>query len=120
VIYVNAGATRPADFWLDQLTDGGRLILPLTTDKAFSKEFDRITAGVVFRIERRGSEYFARWLSSVAIFPCSGSRDEASEQALAAALQSGGEEKVTRLYRENFPEPGRCWLRAPGWCLALS
>src|SRR4029077_11081240 len=30
VIYVNAGATRPADPWLDQLTEGGRLIVPLT------------------------------------------------------------------------------------------
>ncbi len=32
VIYVNAGATRPADIWLDRLNDGGRLVLPLTTD----------------------------------------------------------------------------------------
>jgi protein-L-isoaspartate O-methyltransferase len=29
VIYVNAGAIRPADSWLDGLRDGGRLILPL-------------------------------------------------------------------------------------------
>jgi len=29
VIYVNAGATRPANPWLDRLVDGG-LILPLT------------------------------------------------------------------------------------------
>ena len=35
VIYVNAGATRPADIWLDRLNDGGRLILPLTSDKGF-------------------------------------------------------------------------------------
>ncbi len=35
VIYVNAGATRPADIWLDRLKDGGRLILPMTTDKGF-------------------------------------------------------------------------------------
>jgi protein-L-isoaspartate(D-aspartate) O-methyltransferase len=27
VIYVNAGATRPADVWLDRLKGGGRLIL---------------------------------------------------------------------------------------------
>ena len=33
VIYVNAGATRPSDIWLDRLNDGGRLILPLTSDK---------------------------------------------------------------------------------------
>jgi protein-L-isoaspartate O-methyltransferase len=30
VIYVNAGATKPAEAWLDRLTEGGRLILPMT------------------------------------------------------------------------------------------
>jgi protein-L-isoaspartate(D-aspartate) O-methyltransferase len=33
VIYVNAGATRPVDLWLDRLKDGGRMILALTRDK---------------------------------------------------------------------------------------
>jgi protein-L-isoaspartate(D-aspartate) O-methyltransferase len=31
VILVNAGATRPANAWLDGLAEGGRLILPLTS-----------------------------------------------------------------------------------------
>ncbi len=35
VIYVNAGATRPAPAWLDRLKEGGRLVLPLTTAKGF-------------------------------------------------------------------------------------
>ena len=35
VIYVNAGATRPAEAWLDGLSEGGRLILPLTTNRAY-------------------------------------------------------------------------------------
>ncbi len=34
---VNAGATRPAGIWLDRLNDGGRLILPLTTDLGFTR-----------------------------------------------------------------------------------
>lgn len=37
VVYVNAGATRPADAWLDRLKVGGRLVLPLTTDKGFAR-----------------------------------------------------------------------------------
>jgi protein-L-isoaspartate(D-aspartate) O-methyltransferase len=120
VIYVNAGATRPADNWLDRLATGGRLILPLTTDKGFSDAFDKITSGVVFRIMRRGDEYYASWASSVAIFPCAGSRDEASEHALAAALLNGGEKNVTRLYRHDPFPAERCWLQAPGWCLAYN
>lgn len=118
VIYVNAGATSPADIWLDGLATGGRLILPLTSDKGYSEAFAKITCGVVFRIERRGDEYAASWASSVAVFPCAGNRDEVSEHALAVALRNGGEKNVTRLYRQDLIPPERCWLRAPGWCLA--
>jgi protein-L-isoaspartate(D-aspartate) O-methyltransferase len=35
VIFVNACATRAADTWLDRLAEGGRLILPLTTNQGF-------------------------------------------------------------------------------------
>jgi protein-L-isoaspartate(D-aspartate) O-methyltransferase len=120
VIYVNAGATRPADTWLDRLKDGGRLILPLTIDNSFSPEFDKITPGVVFLIERRGGDFHAKLISSVAIFPCAGARDSASEKALAAALEKGGAEKVTRLYRHEAVPDDQCWLRAPGWSLAYT
>jgi protein-L-isoaspartate(D-aspartate) O-methyltransferase len=115
VIYVNAGATRPADIWLDQLKEGGRLILPLTADGFPNRDVRR---GVVFRIERRGPEFLARRISGVAIFPCEGGRDEASERALAAAFDKGGAERVTRLYRRGDLPEDQCWLRTPGWCLA--
>jgi SAM-dependent methyltransferase len=35
VTYVNAGCTRPAESWLDRLAEGGRLILPMTSDQGF-------------------------------------------------------------------------------------
>ena len=122
VIYVNAGCTRPAESWLDRLKDGGRLILPMTSDQGFGgkspENFDR--AGAVFRIERRGQDYFVRWISGVAIFPCAGGRDEVSERVLAEAFAKGGWQQVTRLYRgEAIPEL-RCWLRGDGWCLATN
>jgi protein-L-isoaspartate(D-aspartate) O-methyltransferase len=122
VIYVNAGATRPADTWLDRLRGGGRLILPLTTDKAFG-DLNRtpsqmINQGAVFRIERRCADYLAKAVSGVAIIPCEGTRDEESEKALAKALAGGRLNEVTRLYRhENVPDED-CWLKAPGWSLA--
>ncbi len=53
VIYVNAGATHPAPYWLDRLAEGGRLILPLTAADFPSGD---IRHGAVFRIERRGDE----------------------------------------------------------------
>jgi protein-L-isoaspartate(D-aspartate) O-methyltransferase len=120
VIYVNAGCTRPAENWLDRLADGGRLILPMTSDQGFSaKSLERIErAGAVFRIERRGKDYLAYWISGVAIFPCAGSRDEVSERALADAFAKGGWQKVTRLYRDQELPEERCWIRGSGWCLA--
>jgi protein-L-isoaspartate(D-aspartate) O-methyltransferase len=122
VIYVNASATRPADIWLDRLNDGGRLILPLTSDKGFGENPENIPIqrrGAVFRIERRGNEFLAKWTSAVAIFPCEAARDLGSERALAAAFERGGWERVTRLRRgSHLPPNERCWLRAADWALA--
>jgi protein-L-isoaspartate(D-aspartate) O-methyltransferase len=76
--------------------------------------------GAVFRIERRGGEFPAEWVSPVAIISCEGGRDSASEAALAAAFKKGGWKDVTRLDRRDDLPDARCWLRAPGWCLAYS
>jgi protein-L-isoaspartate(D-aspartate) O-methyltransferase len=120
VIYVNAGCTRPAENWLNRLADGGRLILPMTSDKGFGAGSPErmASAGAVFRIERRGQDFLASRISGVAIFPCAGSRDEVSERALSEAFEKGGWQKVTRLYRDQEIPGERCWLRGPGWCLA--
>jgi protein-L-isoaspartate(D-aspartate) O-methyltransferase len=121
VIYVNAGATRPADTWLDGLAEGGRLILPLTTRRGFARSDPLVPMaqrGAVFRIERRSSDFLARWISPVAIFPCDGARDPLSEAALAKAFAKGGWNDVTRLCRRDDVPEDRCWLRAPGWSLA--
>jgi protein-L-isoaspartate(D-aspartate) O-methyltransferase len=122
VIYVNAGCTQPAESWLDRLADGGRLILPMTSDQGFgAKSPERMaSAGAVFRVERRGKDYLAYWISPVAIFPCAGSRDEVSERALAEAFAKGGWQRVTRLYRNQEIPEERCWLRGSGWCLAYN
>jgi protein-L-isoaspartate(D-aspartate) O-methyltransferase len=119
IIYVNAGCTQPAARWLDSLADGGRLILPMTSDKGFGGRAERIErAGAVCRIERHGGEYRASWISPVAIIPCAGNRDETSERALAEAFARGGWERVTRLYRGGDIPDERCWVRGEGWCLA--
>ncbi len=117
VVYVNAGATRPADAWLDRLKDRGRLVLPLTTDKGFGTDAD-MRQGAVFLITRASEGFLARWISPVAIYPCAGMRDEASERALAAAFKNDDVRRVTRLYRTDDIAVDRCWLKAPGWCLA--
>lgn len=118
VIYVNAGATRPADNWLDRLNDGGRLILPLTTEEGFTAGASaNARHGGIFRIVRSGDDFLARWVCGVAIYPCEGMRDEKSERALASAFEHGGWERVTRLDRRNEVPADQCWLRGPDWSL---
>jgi protein-L-isoaspartate(D-aspartate) O-methyltransferase len=114
-ILVNAGATRPADAWLDGLRDGGRLILPLTAHGFPNTDVRR---GAVFRIMRRGDDLLATRVSGVAIFPCAGMRDAESEAALAAAFEKGRVQEVTRLYRRDDVSEEDCWVRGQGWCLA--
>ncbi|MGA8756278.1 MAG: rRNA adenine N-6-methyltransferase family protein, partial [Stellaceae bacterium] len=115
IIYVNAGATKPAEAWLDRLTEGGRLILPMTAGEFPGGD---VQQGAVFRIERRGDDFLARRISAVAIFPCEGMRDAESEAALAAAFAKGRAQEVTRLYRRDDLPEQNLWLRGKGWCLA--
>ena len=94
----------------------------MTSDQGFARTSpsQMASAGAVFRIERRSDDYFATWISPVAIFPCAGSRDEVSERALAEAFAKGGWQQVTRLYRDQEIPEERCWLRGPRWCLATA
>jgi protein-L-isoaspartate(D-aspartate) O-methyltransferase len=118
VIYVNAGATRPAEAWLDGLKDGGRLILPLTTRQNFQLWDIRRPSGAVFRITRRGSDFDADFVGPIGVFPCEGMRDEETGRALAAAFEKGGFQDVKRLRRAADLPDEDCWVKAPGWSLA--
>ena len=113
VVFVNAGAVRPADLWLDRLKDGGRLVLPLTVDVGG----DAGTQGAVFLVTRRGDAFEARYISPTGIFPCAGLRDPDGEARLAEAFARRGGIDVTRLHR-RAPRPGdRVWLDGGDWCL---
>jgi len=119
VIYVNAGATRPADLWLDRLRKGGRLILPLTVNEGLNLgPSPPARRGAVFRIERQDGSFSARCIAPVAIYPCEGARDESSEAALSAAFDKGSPLKVAKLYRSGKIPADRCWVRGDRWCLA--
>jgi protein-L-isoaspartate(D-aspartate) O-methyltransferase len=119
VIYVNAGAARPLSAWLDRLKEGGRLLIPLTTERNFGLRPAEIPmpSGAMFRITRRGSDFAAEYIGPIAIFPCAGARDDASEQALAAGFAKRGYRDVKRLRMADDVPDEECWVKAAGWAL---
>src|SRR5690606_3043702 len=101
--------------------DGGRMVLPLTSDRGFnapSSTEDMKRHGGIFLINRNGRDYTARLISPVRIIPAEGIRDRESEAMVAAAFRKGRAEDVTRLYRRADIPDERCWLRGQDWCLA--
>ncbi len=116
VIYVNAGVTRPAESWLDGLKEGGRLVLPLTA----SSGPGQIPPGVVFRFERRETDFLATVVSPTAFIPCEGLRETEHGEALAKAFADGDVHRVTRLVRGGDWPDDQVWLRGPGWTLLYS
>jgi len=120
VIYVNAGTTGPASAWLDNLKDGGRLLLPLTVRKFTQSDDQRPLSrhGAVFLITRKEEAFEAKWISAVGVFPCEGGRDDEAERVIDIALQTGGFREVRRLYRNGEVPADQCWLRLPTWSLA--
>jgi protein-L-isoaspartate(D-aspartate) O-methyltransferase len=108
-IFINAGVSYPRDVWLDSLKPGGRLILPLTTDEG---------KGGMLKVERGEGGYGARFLSTVSVFPCAGSRDAESSRRLSRALARGGPKSVKSLRRGGHEADGTCWLHGRGFCLS--
>jgi protein-L-isoaspartate(D-aspartate) O-methyltransferase len=108
-IYVNAGATRPSNLWLDRLKPAGRLVMMLTTDKWW---------GQILKVMRLDLRYSAALLGPCGFIPCINARDRASEATLAHALKRGGMKSVRSLRRDAHEKDGACWMHCDGFCLS--
>jgi len=108
-IYVNAGATRPSELWLDKLKPGGRVIMMLTTDKSW---------GQILKVTRVDEGYSAELLGRCGFIPCINARDAASEAALVTALDRGEMDAVRSLRRETHSADQSCWMHCNGFCLS--
>jgi protein-L-isoaspartate(D-aspartate) O-methyltransferase len=113
-ILINAGATHPRTVWLDCLRPGGRLILYLTV--AFD---DGGTGkGGMLKVGREDQGYAARFLSSVAVFHCIGSRNEGANRRLLEAMMRGRWGSVQSLRRDTHELSDACWLHGDDFCLS--
>ena len=114
-VVVFAGSTHPAPLWLDRLAEGGRLMMPLTSENRW---------GFVLLARRRGTEFDAAPISGVGIYPCAGGRDEEAGERLANALRelrgtASAQIPIRALHRgDPLPEVAdKVWYRAPGFWL---
>jgi len=116
-IVVNAGVTNPLTWWLDSLSDGGRMILPLT---ATMPGMGTIGKGMVLLVTRRGAAFDARALTMVAIYSALGLRDEAMNARLGKALMTGPMQwQAIKSVRRDTHEPeSSCWLHGDGFCVS--
>jgi protein-L-isoaspartate(D-aspartate) O-methyltransferase len=111
VIYVCAGATDIPDIWLDALTIGGRLILPLTTSDG---------PGFMLLVTRQpAAAYEARHISPAYFIGCIGARDETESHALRAALRAHSP-KAIRSLRRGEPPDESAWYAGVGWWLSTA
>jgi protein-L-isoaspartate(D-aspartate) O-methyltransferase len=114
VIFVNAGATEVLPRWLDQLREGGRLLVPLTVGVGMPN----VGLGHMLLVVRRADVYAARFTSPVGIFHCAGARATDENDLLSRAYQRGDQVEVRSLRRDDHPCGPQCWLHARRTCLS--
>jgi protein-L-isoaspartate(D-aspartate) O-methyltransferase len=130
-VVVFAGSTHPAPLWLDRLTAGGQLLMPLTAENWLgfllqvtrSRDYDANL--IVLPSGRDPNRFDATSIGQVGIFPCSGGRDPQAAQRLWQGLadlgngSSGSQIPIEALHRG---EPGqevmdKVWYQGPGFWL---
>ena len=72
-----AGVTHPPKLWLESLSDGGRMMLPMTASD---------NRGFMMLLERNGDKYAVSSLGPCGFYPCEGARTAFEGKALRAAL----------------------------------
>ena len=114
-VMVFAGSTHPASLWLDRLAEGGRLLMPLTSENRW---------GFLLKAIRRGTQFEAASIGGVGIYPCVGGRDEEAGKQLAQALVAlrsiGATQVPVRALHRGEPDAeavDKVWYRAPGFWL---
>jgi protein-L-isoaspartate(D-aspartate) O-methyltransferase len=116
-ILVNAGVTHPETSWLDAVSSGGRLLLPLTVSMP---AMGTISKGPVLLFSNDGdpNSLGARVVAFVAIYSAVGLRDEDLNRRLGEALKAGPFPPITRLRRDTHDAGPQCWLHAERFCLS--
>ncbi|WP_342362243.1 SAM-dependent methyltransferase [Terrarubrum flagellatum] len=108
LIYVSAGASRPAAAWLDALKEGGRLVFPLAGDGG---------AGVALKITRTAQGFSAHIVSRAIFIPCAGAVDAEEAKSVGEGLRKLGRRESLFLHRDNHIDDDTV-IVGKGWRLS--
>jgi len=116
-ILINAGVTHPQSKWLERLSAGGSLVLPLTVAAGMGMGAN-LGKGMVAKITRQAKGFAAKIVSLVAIYSCIGMRDAQLEQALGKALGTGRLFKLRSLRSDVHDPTDSCLVHGPNHCFS--
>ena len=111
VIYVCAGCTQPVHSWVTGLSEGGRLLFPLTPGWDY---------GGMLMITRQGTQYRARFICKCSFIPCVGGSRPEDEAALRNAFAAQGMERVSGLHFGDGAQRSDAWFTGADWWLSMS
>ena len=114
---MNAGVTHPQPRWLERLSVGGNLVLPLTVAAGMGMGAN-LGKGVMARITRQANGFSANIVSFVAIYSCVGMRDAQLEQALGKAMGTGKLFKLRSLRRDAHEPTDACLVHGADLCFS--
>ncbi len=118
-ILVNAGVTHPLEIWLEALSPGARMMLPITVE--MPQMGPTLGKGVVLLVTKHADgDYSARVITVVAVYSAIGIRDPEMSERIGRALAAGPVKwgAVTRLRRDAHERADSCWLHRSGCCFS--
>jgi protein-L-isoaspartate(D-aspartate) O-methyltransferase len=128
-VLVNAGVTHAEPAWLDALSPGGRMILPLTATMPMPAgahpaglAVANISKGLLVLLTRTADprRLNARVVTFVAIFSAIGLRDEAVNRDLGRALATAPFPALRQLRFDPHEPDTTCWCHASRGCWSLA
>src|SRR5882757_4781139 len=114
-ILINAGVTHPHAAWLDCLSEGGVLVLPLSVGRNLGA-----SDAMVLAITRRHDQFAAELLSIMTIYSSPSMRDPMLQSMLNDSFESHAMLRLKSVRKDDHDRTDTCIVHAPGFCLSAA
>lgn len=123
IIYVNFATHRPGAAWIENLNEGGRLLMPIGVpeDSGFFGGRHALL-GLALMVTWVEESYAAKALGPASFIWVDGGHSPQSEDevgALRASLKNGGWHQIRSLVWGTVPDKARCWFAGADWALSF-